>query len=47
MRRSPFDFDGDGEMSSFEKAAEFAFWHGMVEENADDDCDSPEADTFD
>lgn len=38
MYRGPFDFNGDGKMSSFERAAEFAFLHDVMKnEESDDD----------
>lgn len=39
MRRSPFDFNRDGEMDSFEKAAEFSFLNDLLhgEESDEDD----------
>lgn len=38
MYRGPFDFNGDGEMSSFERAAEFAFLRDVMgNEESDDD----------
>lgn len=42
MYRGPFDFNGDGEMDSFERAAEFAFLNDLLQ-----DEESDEADLFD
>ena len=36
MYRGPFDFNGDGKMSSFERAAEFAFLHDVMENEESD-----------
>ena len=40
MYRGPFDFNGDGEMSRFERAAEFAFLHDVMETEESDDDDA-------
>lgn len=40
MYRGPFDFNSDGEMDSFEKAAEFTFLNDLLNDEDADDCDS-------
>lgn len=41
-----FDFNGDGKMDTFEKAAEFSFLMNILEEenSSDDDSDEDEDD---
>ena len=39
MRRSPFDFNNDGKMDSFESAAEFAFLNNLFQDEASDEDD--------
>ena len=39
MRRSPFDFNRDGEMDSFERAAEFAFLNDLLQDEESDEDD--------
>ena len=34
-----FDFDGDGELDAFERAAEFGFLQELMDEDDDDDND--------
>lgn len=46
MRRSPFDFNCDGEMDSFERAAEFAFLNDLLHTEGADELDSDSLDDF-
>lgn len=49
MRRSPFDFNRDGEMDSFERAAEFAFLNDLLQgedSDEDDGFDNEESDDW-
>ena len=39
MYRGPFDFNGDGKMDSFEKAAEFSFLNDLLQEEESDEDD--------
>lgn len=39
MLRSPFDFNCDGEMDSFERAAEFAFLNDLLHTEDSDELD--------
>ena len=36
MRCNPFDFNGDGKVDALERAAEFAFFSDMLEDDHDD-----------
>ena len=40
MYKGPFDFNRDGKLDSFEKAAEFAFLNDLLKDEDADDCDS-------
>lgn len=49
MRRSPFDFNRDGEMDSFERAAEFTFLNDLLrgeDSDEDDGFDNEESDDW-
>lgn len=39
MYKGPFDFNRDGKMDSFEKAAEFAFLNDLFQDEETDEAD--------
>ena len=39
MYKGPFDFNRDGKLDSFEKAAEFAFLNDLLQDEETDEAD--------